>query len=685
MASRVAIDIGGTFTDFVALDESTGSITLEKALTTPRNFAQGVITTIEKSGADPTEFSQFVHGTTVVINALTERKGAKVALITTKGFRDVLEIQRANRPDMYNLFYRKPKPFVPRRFRFEVRERVNFRGEVLQPLVEEDVVKVVEACKAAGIEAIAVCYIHAYANPAHERRTREIIEELLPGVPVTLSHEITQEWREYERTNTTVLNAYVQPAAALYLSTLDRELTAKGLTGTKYAMQSNGGTTTFAHAQRVPIHLVESGPVGGVIGAGVIARAIGEDSVIAFDMGGTTAKVSLIDRGQLKINTDYHIEKTATWAGYPLKIPVVDIVEVGAGGGSIAWIDAGGALHVGPKSAGADSGPACYGLGGTEPTVTDANLLTGRLNPDYFLGGQMRLDVTRAEEAIRRVAEPFGLSPIEAAMGIIRLANANMRAALERVSIERGYDPRDFTLVAYGGAGGLHGATLARELRMKKVIVPRAPGQFSAWGMLMTNLRHDFIRTHVMPCSEEVLKEIARVFAGLEEEAQRQFREEGFPLDRMWIERFLDLRYKGQEHTVCTPVPEEALGKGRLELVIEKFHELHEQAYSFRLDDPVEIVNFHVVGWGEVEKPELKPLEGEGRDMDRAFKGERRVYFEELGMVPSKIYERDLIPSGEPIPGPAIIEEPACTTVICPDQQVVVDERGYLIITEVAR
>ena len=685
MAKRVAIDIGGTFTDFVSLDEDSGKILLEKAPTTPHNFAEGVINTIERSSTDPREYRQFVHGTTVVINALTERKGAKVALITTKGFRDVLEIQRANRPDMYNLFYQKPKPFVPRRFRFEVRERVNFRGEILQPLVEEDVVKAVEACKAAGIEAIAVCYIHAYANPTHERRTREIIEELLPGIPVTLSHEITQEWREYERTNTTVMNAYVQPAAALYLSTLDHELTARGLTSTKYAMQSNGGTATFSRAQRVPIHLVESGPVGGVIGAGVIARAIGEDSVITFDMGGTTAKVSLIDRGQLKINTDYHIEKTATWAGYPLKIPVVDIVEVGAGGGSIAWIDTGGALHVGPKSAGADPGPACYGLGGTEPTVTDANLLTGRLNPDYFLGGQMHLDVARAEAAIRKVAEPFGLTPIEAAMGIIRLANANMRAALERVSIERGYDPRDFTLVAYGGAGGLHGATLARELRMKKVIIPRAPGQFSAWGMLMTNLRHDFIRTHVMPCAEEKIEEIAQVFSALQGDAERQFQEEGFPLEKVWIERFLDLRYKGQEHTVRTPVPEGALEQGNLELVIAKFHELHERAYSFRLDDPVEIVNFHVVGWGEVEKPELKPLERAGHDMDRAFKGERQVYFEELGMVPSKIYERDLIPPGEPISGPAIIEEPACTTVVCPDQQVVVDERGYLIITEVAR
>jgi N-methylhydantoinase A len=685
MAKRVAVDIGGTFTDFVGLDEKTGEIFLEKTLTTPGNFANGVIEAVKKSGLAPGEFSQFVHGTTVVINAFTERKGAKVALITTKGFRDVLEIQRANRPDMYNLFYHKPKPFVPRRFRFEVRERVNYKGEVLQPLVEEDVIEAVKVCKEAGIEAIAVCYIHSYANPAHEQRTKEIIQELYPEAAVTLSHEITREWREYERTNTTVLNAYVQPIAAWYLASLEGELFQLGVTGTKYAMQSNGGTTTFAQAQRVPIHLVESGPVGGVIGATVVAKAVGENSIIAFDMGGTTAKVSLIDRGQLKINTDYHLEKTATWAGYPLKIPVVDIVEVGAGGGSIAWIDQGGALHVGPKSAGADPGPACYGLGGTEPTVTDANLLTGRLNPDYFLGGEMALDVRKAEEAVRKVANPFGLSPVEAALGIIRLANANMRAALERVSIERGHDPRDFTLVAYGGAGGLHAATLARELRMKKVIVPRAPGQFSAWGMLMTDLRHDFILTRVLPCTPERSEEIRTEFARLQETAREQFQEEGFPLESVWIELFLDLRYKGQEHTVRTPVPEEALADGRLDLVIGKFHELHEKAYSFRLDDPVEIVNFHVVGWGEVEKPPFVPIDGEGRDLKRAFKGKRTVHFDEVGGVESAVYERDRIPIGVPIEGPAIIEEPACTTVVCPDQVVEVDRFGNLVITEVGR
>jgi N-methylhydantoinase A len=684
MPKRLAIDIGGTFTDLVALDETTGEITLEKALTTPGNFADGVIHTIRMSGLDPKVVTQFVHGTTVVINALTERHGAKVALVTTRGFRDVLEIQRGNRTDMYNLFYEKPKPFVPRRYRFEVSERVSFHGDVLIPLSEDEVARIAEQCKREEIEAIAVCFVHAYANQAHEIQVREIIERVCPGIAVTLSHEITQEWREYERTNTTVMNAYVKPATTRYLSTLDRELSTMGLVGPKYAMQSNGGTTTFAQAQRVPIHLIESGPVGGVIGAGVLAEATGDTSMISFDMGGTTAKVSLIDHGQIKIDTDYHLEKSSTWAGYPIRIPVVDIVEVGAGGGSIAWVDSGGALHVGPRSAGANPGPACYDLGGTEPTVTDANLVTGRLSADYFLGGQMRLETAKAEAAIRKIAEPFGLPVIDAALGIIRLANANMQAALERVSIERGYDPRDFTLVASGGAGGLHGATLARELKLRKVIVPQAPGQFSAWGMLMTNLRHDFIRTHVSDCDATNLAEIRRTFDGLDREATEQFVAEEFPKDRVWIERFLDLRYRGQEHTVRTPIRADELDGGQLEPVIVRFHDLHEQAYSFRQDDPVEIVNFHVVGWGRVDKPDFVPRTVAGADIEAADKGTRPVVFEGEGSVESRVFERGRIPTGTTIEGPAVIEEPACTTIVCPLQRVTVDEFGNLVITEVA-
>jgi N-methylhydantoinase A len=686
MARRLAIDIGGTFTDLVSLEEAKGNVVLEKELTTPGNFADGVMRTIRKSKLDPHDIRQFVHGTTVVINALTERTGARTALITTRGFRDVLEIQRANRTDMYNLFYQKPKPFVARRFRFEVRERINYRGEVLQPLEEEDVIFALEACREAGIEAIAVSYIHAYANHTHEQRTREIIEKLYPEANVTVSHDLTQEWREYERTNTAVLNAYVQPSAKRYLRTLDDELSKLGISEAKYAMQSNGGTTTFPQAQRAPIHLIESGPVGGVIGASVVANEAGEERVISFDMGGTTAKVSLIDQGTLKINTDYNLEKTAIWAGYPIKVPVVDIVEVGAGGGSIAWIDPGGALHVGPRSAGADPGPACYDLGGTEPTVTDANLLTGRLSADYFLGGQMKLSVEKATQAMRKIAKPFRLSVLEAALGILRLANANMQAALERVSIERGYDPRDFALVASGGAGALHGATLARELHMHKVIVPRAPGQFSAWGMLMTNLRHDFIRTRLMSCNQSEISQIASSFSELEEEALQQFRKEEVPLERVWAERFLDLRYCGQEHTVRTPVPDNVLkDTAEFHLLIEKFHELHEQAYSFRQNDPVEIVNFHVVSWGREDKPSFTPLKDSGRSLKQALKGERPVDFEGIGTVQSKVYEREILPAGIRIAGPAVVEEPACTTIVCPDQELTIDGLGNLVITEVKR
>jgi N-methylhydantoinase A len=362
---------------------------------------------------------------------------------------------------------------------------------------------------------------------------------------------------------------------------------------------------------------------------------------------------------------------------------VVDIVEVGAGGGSVAWIDAGGSLHVGPRSAGADPGPACYDLGGTEPTVTDANLLTGRLSFDYFLGGRMTLNVAKAEGAIRRVAEPYGLSATEVALGILRLANANMQAALERVSIERGYDPRDFALVASGGAGPLHGAALARELRVRKVIVPRAPGQFSAWGMLMTDLRHDFICTHILACSGEELAEIRCQFDRLEQEASAQYEAEGVPRDQVWSDRSLDLRYRGQEHTVRTPVEPGELEAGRLDGVAGRFHDLHEQAYSFRQDDPIEIVNFHVTAWGRVDKPRLVPRRGGRGKRKEASKGSRAIVFEGIGPVRSAVYERSLLPIGGTVAGPAVIEEPACTTIVYPDQRATVDEYENLVVEEV--
>ena len=685
MKVRMAVDIGGTFTDLVALKGGQIAPLLGKELTTPENFANGVSRAIEKSRIDPAEIDHFVHGTTVVINALTERRGAKVALITTRGFRDVIEIQRANRTDMYNLFYRKPRPFVPRRYRFEVPERVSHRGEIIEPLDESSLDEILQTCAREDIEAVAVCYLHAYANPVHEKRTRQRIERFLPGASVTASHELSQQWREYERTNTAVMNAYVKPVASAYLGSLDRQLADRGVSANKHLMQSNGGATSFRQGAEQPIHLVESGPVGGVIGAALLAGPLHEPNLISFDMGGTTAKVSLIERSGIKINTEYHLERSAVFAGYPLQIPVVDIVEVGAGGGSIASVDAGGALHVGPRSAGAKPGPACYGLGGTEPTVTDANLVTGRLSPDYFLGGEMRLDVHRAERAIARIAEAFDLTIAEAALGILRLANANMQAALERVSIERGYDPRDFALVASGGAGGLHGAALARELKLRTLIIPNAPGQFSAWGMLMTDLRRDYVRTRILACVPDHLDIIRAELRDLTEEAREQSLAEGFPPDSLWTEQSLDLRYAGQEHAVRTPVHTDDLDETDLAALIGRFHGLHQRAYSFRQDDPVEIVNLHVTAWGRVDKPDLPRASAEERSIETSCKGRRPVIFEGVAdAVETPVFERTRLPIGEEIPGPAVVEEPASTTIVYPGQLLTVDEYGHLIIREEA-
>ena len=676
---RLAIDIGGTFTDLVALDEASGQLTLEKTLTTPGDFALGVVDAIERAEVSLSDVSQFVHGTTVVINALTERTGCRVALVTTRGFRDVLEIQRANRTDMYNLMYCKPRPFVPRRLRFEVRERVTWKGEVREPLCEEDVEHAAAECQRSGAEAIAVCFLHSYANAEHEERAKALLERFCPGIPVCASHELTREWREYERTNTTVLNAYVRPATDAYLTSLERKLVERGFSGLLLAMQSNGGTASFGRSRRMPIHLVESGPVGGVIGACSVLRRLGRPSGIAFDMGGTTAKVSVIEGGDVAVRTDYHLERSQTWAGYPLKIPVIDIVEVGAGGGSIAWVDKGNALHVGPRSAGASPGPACYGLGGTLPTVTDANLLAGRLSVSYFLGGRMTLHRERAEAAVTALAGSIGLSCEEGAIGILRLVDANMQAALERATIERGYDPRDFTLVAYGGAGGLHAPTLARQLHIGTVVIPEAPGQFAAWGMLMTDLRQDFVRTRVMVCNASTWPTVLASLEDVSREAAESFStEQQGSVARTWLQQFVDLRYVGQEHTVRSPVdPCEPVS-----LLLERFHGLHERAYAFRLDEEAEVVNLHVTVWGEVPKPDAQPKAIGAASLDEARKGCRGVLFEESGWVQTPVFERGRLPVGRRVCGPAILEEPSSTTVVLAGQSAVRDTFGDLIIVE---
>ena len=677
---RVATDIGGTFTDLVYLDKETGQVGTLKTDSTPPGFEAGVIEAIERAQLASAEVETFVHGTTVVINTLTERKGAKTGLITTEGFRDVLEIARGNRPDLYNFLFAKPKPFVPRYLRLEVPERVNYKGEVLTPLNEEALAGVVEQLKAEGVEAVAISFLHSYANPTHEQRALERVRELWPEVSVSASHEITREWREYERTNTVVLNAYVHPVAGRYLSVLDSELRERGVFGTRFVMQSNGGTATFDQARDTPVTMVESGPVAGVFGAAVLGGLIGEKNLIALDIGGTTAKCSLIEDGQVKPNTEYKIEWSRTNPGYPIKTPVIDIVEIGNGGGSIAWLDKAGALHVGPHSAGAVPGPAAYGKGGTEPTTTDANLLTGRIDPDYFLGGEIKADITASEHAVRKLAEQLGMSVPETARGVIRLANANMVNALKLVSLNRGYDPREFTLVAFGGGGGMHATALAKELNIPKVVIPVNPAVFSAWGMLLTDLRRDLIRTRILRATDDNLQAIQEEWDELEEAAASAYDNEKVPARKVRLQRQMDMRYLGQEHTVKVPFPDGPVTAQVLERATRDFHDGHEQLYTFRLSVPVECVNFHLTAWGEVDKIEPKPLPTVGRSLDQARKGTRLVDFDEEGEAQADVFERSKLEPGMSLTGPAIIEEPAAVIVVYPGQQVEIDDYGNVHI-----
>ncbi|MDF2680577.1 MAG: N-methylhydantoinase [Brevibacillus sp.] len=675
---RVATDIGGTFTDLVYVDEQ-GDIGVAKSPTTPPNFEQGVLDVIAVSGIDKAAIHTFIHGSTVIINALTERKGIKTGLITTKGFRDVLEIARGNRPDLFNVRYHKPEPFVPRHLRLEVEERLNYQGEVICPLDREQVKQIVAYFQKEDVKAIAIAYLHAYVNPVHEQATAAFIKELWPEVYITASHEVTKEWREYERTNTAVLNSYVKPTAASYIDKLQGKLKENQVDSYNYIMQSNGGTTSFAQAKETPINMVESGPVAGVYGAAVLGELIGETNLIAFDIGGTTAKCSLIDKGEVKVSTDYYIERSERSAGYPIKVPVVDIVEIGNGGGSIAWIDDAGSLKVGPESAGALPGPVAYGLGGTKPTTTDANLVVGRLAARNF---GYNVDLEKVKQAIHgTVASHFDMSVEDAALGMIRIADSNMLNALKLVSVRKGYDPRDFTLVAFGGGGPMHAPILAKELGVKKVVVPTASSVFSAWGMLMTDLRRDYIQTYIKRLGQVDVAEINQAWNALEQEAWHQYEADGLLRDSVIYARFADMRYVGQEHTVKVQVPNGEWGADTFAEIVERFHQLHEKTYTFRLEQAgTEIVSLHLTAFGKVNKPALKKLEKTNIPASEAIFETRQVYFEEKGWVNTHVYDRRKLSTGATFAGPAIIEERSSSTVMHPGQTLTVDDYGNLII-----
>lgn len=682
MVYRIGIDIGGAFTDLVGYDDDTGELIWVKDETTPHDPSIGVIRTISKSGIDFSKVLSIIHGQTLVINTIIEKKGAKVGLITTKGFRDVLELQRSNRRDMYNFRYQKPDPIVPRYLRLEVEERVTADGEILKPLNEEDVKKAMEKFLKEGVESICISLINSYANPTHELRAGEIVQESM-DVPVTLGHEITREWREYERTMTAVLNAYVKPKLIKYLTRLEEAFKEKGFKKSPFVMLSNGGVATFDIAKKFPIYTIESGPVAGVIGGVYIAKLVGDSNVIVLDGGSTTTKASLIEGLTPRVHTEYYVERTKTSAGYPVRVPVVDTFEIGNGGTSIAWIDSIGNLRVGPKAAGAYPGPACYGKGGTEPTVTDAYVVNGLINPEYLLGGAMRIHKELAHDVIKqKVADHYNISVQEAAEGIIKLANENAAFAIRVVSVQRGYDPRDFTLIVHGGSGPMFAPFIAQELEIKKIIVPVIPpGVFSAWGMLTTDIRHDLVYTEIVRLDKETaISRINDIYSQLEMKVLEIFKEE-LGVGEVVVQRYADMRYYGQEHTVKVPIPSVNMNSEDIDMIINRFHEYHEREYAFRLEGPVEIVNFHVVGEYKIRKFELKEIGNKAETSDDALIGERRVYLNGDDLTLSVYNKQNLAPRFK-IDGPAIIEDPTSTILVLNTQRVSVDKYGNVVISE---
>jgi N-methylhydantoinase A len=675
---RIAVDIGGTFTDLVAVDAQ-GQIYRSKSLTTPDDLARAVQDCLSAAKINVSAASFFVHGSTVTINAVLERKGARTGLITTKGFRDVYEIGRGNRPEGYNLFFKRPVPLVSRDLRLEVDERLYASGEVLRPLDENSAAAAIAALRAAAVESVAVCLLHSYANPAHEEQLGQLLRRQFPEAYLSLSHEILREFREYERTSTTVLNAYVGPIVNRYLISLEKILRESGFSGTFRVMQSNGGVMSAETAKRIPVTMMESGPVAGVIAAAHLGELVDCRHIISFDMGGTTAKASLIKDFHPEVTSSYYVGGYVS--GHPMMLPVVDIVEVGNGGGSIAWIDPAGGLKVGPLSAGAAPGPACYGQGGTEPTVTDANLILGRIDPAYFLGSGIRLQREKAAQAItEKIAGPLRLSLEEAALGILTIANFNMSLAVRAVSVEKGYDPRDCVLVPSGGGGALHATAIARELSVPRVVVPPMPAHFSAFGMLVADLKHDYVQTFVRELTETSGEELARAFAALEKSAIETLTEEGAGTQQILLRRFLDMRYRGQEYTLPVPVTEDLHAVTDFGAIRSRFDQLHQEHYGHSAPkEPVVMVNLRLSALGRLEDrlPQASPY----RERDQGERGKRPVVFDS-GQQPvmSPIFLRAGLMPGDRLVGPAVIEEVGATILLYPGDTMEVDRFGHLII-----
>lgn len=676
----VSLDVGGTFTDFVAFDDTTGKVIDAKAPTTPYDLAVGIRQALVKSGVNFADVEYFIHGSTIAINTALERTGACTALLVTDGMRDIYAIGRGNRPEAYNVLFRRPQPLVPRRRIREIPERLGPGGVVIVPLDIDEARTAVASLANDGVEAFAVCLLHSYANPDHEKIVGDLVREVHPDAYLSISHQVVREYREYERTATTVMNAYVGPRVSRYLQQLEEELQDLGFAGRLFIMQSNGGLMGPETAKALPVAMMESGPVGGIIAAARVGEALGYPNVIAFDMGGTTAKASLVRDAMPQVVEGYYVGGYAE--GHPVTLPVVDVIEVGAGGGSIAAVDEVGSLRVGPRSAGGFPGPICYGWGGHEPTVTDAHAVLGRLNPTQFLGGEIPLQVADARAAIEeRVATPLGLTWEEAATGILQVANNTMALAVRGVSVERGYDPRDFALVAFGGAGPLHAVEIARELGIPAVIVPRFPAHFSAIGMLLADLRHDYVQTIYRKLDDLDGDTAHDVLAAMRETASAVLESEGAVPSSVRHHCYFDMRYVGQEFYIMVELEWDQLRDGDWGPVRQHFAELHSQRYGHAaVDEPMEVVNLRLVSVGERSRPAFPQLDSASSDIEPT--AYRQVFSTEARSWHAyPVFRRESLQPGHSISGPAIVEEYASTTVLHDGDRLTVAPTGELVIS----
>jgi N-methylhydantoinase A len=675
---RFAIDTGGTFTDIVVFDESAGTFSMDKALTTPHNTLEGVMAAITKAGIDLHEVQRFfVHGSTTALNALLERKGVRTAYLTTKGFRDVPEIMRFNRPEMYNPKYHKPPQIVPRNLRFEVTERMNSRGEVLVPLDEAELRSVARTLKRENITALAICFLHSFKNSAHERRAREVILEEFPQLSIALSSLVAAEHREFERGMTTILNAYLAPVVERWIGDLQKELKARAFGGEIVLTKSDGGGLTADSAKSSAINMLLSGPAGGVIGGAYMAALIEQPNLITMDVGGTSFDIAMIKKGEAAVQRETKV------SGYPILISNLDIRTIGAGGGSLARIDTAGALQVGPQSAGAVPGPMCYARGGAQPTVTDALLINAFMDPRNFLGGTISLDVNAATHGItEQIARPLGLDLHRASSGILRIVMSNMAEAIKDIAAESGDDPRDFAMLCFGGGGPLFGAYLMDELSLPAAIIPILPAAFSAWGMLMIDLRHDVAQTIAQPLSRLSLDDLERQFVALEGQGKALLHKEGVPEERWELVRSADMRYLGQEHSVSVPIPAELGGLGSVTSLFEAFERVYAGVYGYRLGTPADVVTLRVKALGKIPAPKLRPLACGNGDPSKALIDTRPVHdFLEVEPRDFRVFDRARLHADDRIDGPALIIEPTTTTVVRQQHRCTVDRVGSLLIT----